>query len=74
MYVHEGKIIAVGTNLELYEYLNFPAAAEQTEVTKECELMEKEGKKLFEAVKLEDYPRGEHIFGTWIAIDESVSP
>jgi hypothetical protein len=23
VYIHDGKIIAVGTNLELYEYLNF---------------------------------------------------
>lgn len=74
VYIHEGKIIAVGTNLELYEYINFPGTTEKTEVNTQCQLLEKEGKKLFEPVKLEEYPRGQHIFGTWITIDESVNP
>ena len=74
VYIHEGKIIAVGANLELYEYLNFKGTGEQTEVNKQCQNLEKYGKELFEAVKLEDYHKGEHIFGTWITIEDSVSP
>jgi len=36
VYIHEGKIIAVGTNLELYEYINFPGTTEKTEVNTQC--------------------------------------
>jgi predicted RNA binding protein with dsRBD fold (UPF0201 family) len=46
----------------------------ESETLKEFQFLEEQGKKLFEALKLENYEKGRHLYGTWITIDEKVDP
>lgn len=61
-------------NIELHDYLKMSSEPGDEEVLKEFEEIEKHGKKMFKEAKIDSFEKNKHLYGTWISIDEKVSP